>query len=373
MRVVLTGGGTGGHIYPAVAIGQAILQKWPQCEILYIGAEKGLENKIIPQVGFPLVTLAVEGWHRKISPQLVRAVWKAGKAFWRARHLLRDFKPDLVIGTGGYVSFPVAAAAFSRHIPVILHEQNSLPGLANRLLAGGAREILLTFPAARFRFSARQQKKMTVTGLPVRPIILEQEREAGLSFFGFSPDKLTLLGVGGSQGARNINYAMLFVCRKYGHDPRVQIIHLTGEADYPIFQQRLTEWGIDVANNGNIIITPYLLEMEYALACADLCVGRSGAAFLAEITAKGIPGILIPYRYSAGGHQKFNAQALEEQGAVAVIPDNELTGDVLAQKIEKLLSDDAYRQSMAQKSKEAGKPAAIDQIMALVEPYLTKK
>ena len=370
VRVILTGGGTGGHIYPAIAIGQALQKKWPQCKILYVGTKNGLENKIIPEVGFPLVTLEVEGWQRKFSFQAIKAGWKASKAFFAARKIIRDFSPQLVIGTGGYVCLPVVGAASRLGITTLLHEQNAIPGLTNRLLSGRVTGILLTFPEAKKYFSAQSQEKINVTGLPIRPAILEVERAEGLSYFGFSPDKLTLLGIGGSRGAKSINQAMLSVCRQYVDDQRVQIIHLTGQTGYAEFQQEFQQAGIDVANNGNIIITPYLQEMEYALACTDLCVARSGAAFLAEMTAKGLPGILIPYPYAAENHQEHNARALVEQGAAEMILDRDLTGEALLEKIEKVLFACERREKMAQKSKQAGKPEAIEKIIEVVKKYL---
>jgi len=370
MRVILTGGGTGGHIYPAIAIGQAVQKEWPQCEILYMGTKRGLENKIVPEAGFPMVVYDLEGWQRKLSFQAIRACWKAGSAFFAARKKIREFSPQLVIGTGGYVCLPVVAAAARLGIPTLLHEQNAIPGLTNRVLVGKVKEILLTFPEAKQHFSASLQKKLQVTGLPIRPAILQKERSEGLAFFGLFPDKLTLLGVGGSRGAQSINRAMLYVCRKYADDPRVQIIHLTGQDGYAEFRREAECFGINLGNNGNIIIKPYLQEMEYALACADLCVARSGAAFLAEMTAKGLPGILVPYPYAAENHQEYNARALVEQGAAEMILDRDLTGERLFEKIEKVLFVREKREKMAEKSKQAGKPEAIDNIIRAIKKYL---
>jgi len=370
MRVILTGGGTGGHIYPAIAIGQAIQKEWPQCEILYMGTKKGLENKIVPQVGYPMVVFDVEGWQRKLSFQAIRACWKAGSAFLSARKKIREFSPQLVIGTGGYVCLPVVGAAARLGIPTLLHEQNAIPGLTNRLLAGSVKRILLTFLESKQHFSTHSQEKLEVTGLPIRPAILQTERKEGLKYFGFSPDKLALLGIGGSRGAQSINRAMLYVCRKYAGDPRVQIIHLTGQDGYAEFRQEAERFGINLGNSGNIIIKPYLQEMEYALACADLCIARSGAAFLAEMTAKGLPGILVPYPYAAENHQEYNARALVEQGAAEMILDRELTGEGLLKKTEQLLFAFEKREKMAEMSKQAGKPEAMDNIIREIKKHL---
>ena len=370
MRVILTGGGTGGHIYPAIAIGQAVQKEWPQCEILYMGTKRGLENKIVPEVGFPMVVYDVEGWQRKLSFQAIRACWKAGSAFFAARKKIRKFSPQLVIGTGGYICLPVVGAAARLGIPTLLHEQNAIPGLTNRLLAGEVKKILLTFPESKQHFSTHLQEKLQVTGLPIRPAILHMERIEGLTFFNFSPDKLTLLGVGGSRGAQSINRAMLYVCRKYAGDPRVQIIHLTGQDGYAEFRQETERVGINLGNSGNIIIKPYLQEMEYALACTDLCIARSGAAFLAEMTAKGLPGILVPYPYAAENHQEYNARALVEKGAAEMLLDRDLTGERLFEKIEKILFAREKREKMAGKSKQAGKPEAMDNIIRAIKKHL---
>lgn len=369
IRVILTGGGTGGHIYPAVAIGQAIRQEWSGAEILYLGTKQGLENKIVPEAGFPLTLIDVEGWQRKVSLQAVKAGWKALRAFSTAKKIIRGFSPQLVIGTGGYVCLPVIWAASRLRIPTLLHEQNALPGLTNRLLAGRVDKTMLTFAAAQQYFPAKAQDKLQVTGLPVRPAILQVTREAGLRFFGLAPEKLTLVSVGGSRGARTINQAMLAVCRKYAGDPGVQIIHLTGQSGYDEFTAELQAVGINWNNTGNLIIKPYLPEMEFALACADLCVARCGAAFLAEMTVRGIPGILIPYPYAAENHQEHNARDLVDQGAAELILDRDLNGEILLAKVEELLQQKEKRQLMAANSLRAGKPEAMENILKIIRQY----
>lgn len=372
MRVILTGGGTGGHIYPAIAIGQAVQKEWPKCEILYMGTKRGLENKIVPEAGFPMIVYDVEGWQRKMSFQAIKAGWKAGRAFFAARKMIREFAPQLVIGTGGYVCLPVVGAATRLGIPTLLHEQNAIPGLTNRLLAGSVNGILLTFPESKKYFNDNLQKKLIITGLPIRQAILQVDRTAGLAYFNLSLEKLTLLGIGGSRGAQSINQAMLYVCRKYAGDSRVQIIHSTGESGFAEFQLEFQRAGINVGNNGNIIITPYLQEMEYALACADLCIARCGATFLSEMTAKGLPGILVPYPYAAENHQEYNARALVKQGAAEMILDRELTGERLFEKIENILFAREKRGKMADLSRQAGKPEAMDHILEVIKQQLSK-
>ncbi len=368
MRVILSGGGTGGHIYPAVAIGQAIKKKWPEAEILYIGTEKGLESKIVPQAGFNMQSIDVVGWQREISVQALCAAWKTMKSIRQASKYIRKFAPDLVVGTGGYVCLPVVWAAARQGIPTVLHEQNAMPGLTNKILARKANYVLLTFPEAARRFPDIAQGKIRVTGLPVRPQILNIGRAEGLAYFGFADNLPVLLTVGGSRGAKSINTAMLELYRTIQEERiPLQVIHLTGQTGFEQVKEQLRQAGIDLANCGNIIIKPYLHEMEYALACADLCVGRAGAAFLSEMTAKGIPGILIPYPYAAENHQEYNARSLEKRGAAKVILDQELTGTVLAETVLGILRNEKERAIMARKSLEAGKPEAIEKILEVVQ------
>lgn len=368
MRVIVTGGGTGGHIYPAVAIGQAILREWPQTEVLFVGTETGMEKRIAPAAGFPFVSIDVEGLRRKFSFQAFRAAWKALQGLRQAKRIMHDFEPHLVIGTGGYVCLPVVWAAAGQRISTVIHEQNAIPGLTNRLLSRRVSRILLTFPETAEKLPVQARSKTVVTGLPIRREIMETSKAEGLCYFGFSPDKPVLLGVGGSRGAGSINKAMVDVCRKLGS--QVQIIHITGTAGYEDFLQELKRASIDVGNCGNIIIKPYLHHMEYALACADLCVARAGASFISEMTAKGIPGILIPYPFAAENHQEYNARSLVQRGAAALLLDKELRGDNLVKTITAILNDEARRKGMAQKSKETGNPRAIENIVEAIKPYM---
>lgn len=386
MRVILTGGGTGGHIYPALAIGQAIQREWPDVELLYIGTSQGLENKIVPSTGIPFVTINVVGWQRKISLQALEAGWKAAKAVFKAREIINSFGPDLVIGTGGYVCLPVVWTAARKGIPTLIHEQNAKPGLTNRILSRYVDGLLLTFSSAAKYFSPAFKDKLYVTGLPIRSDILSVSKEEGLKYFGFSSADLTLVGVGGSRGARSINKAMVHVCSQLARQeredeprprinfekkrPRVQIIHITGPTGYEAFLKELAAAGIDMGNCGNIIIRPYLHQMEYALAAADLCIARAGATFIAEMTAKGIPGILVPYPLAAENHQEDNAQSLVDLGAAEMILDKDLTGQFLLEKVEEIFFNEDNRMRMAKNSFLAGKREAIEKIIQVIKRVL---
>ena len=367
MRILLTGGGTGGHIYPALAIAERLKALHPECEILYVGTEKGLENRIVPQRGVPFQTIAVEGLPRKISPALLKAMGKAAGGCMEARRIVKKFKPDLVIGTGGYVCGPVVLAARMLGIPAMIHEQNAFPGVTNKILARFVNKIMVNFQASEKYFVHKE--KICVTGLPVRQEVLRTEKQAGLDYFGFSADKTTLLVSGGSRGARSINRAMAKAYPELVKHPDLQIIHLTGAVDYEDTLKAIAAENLDLSQYSQIIVKPYLDEMQYGLAAADFCVGRAGATFLAEITACGLPGILIPYPYAAENHQEYNAKALADQHAAIMILDKNLTGSVLCQKIMEFYQQPEKRNKMAAGAREAGKRDSLDQIVRLVEEY----
>lgn len=365
MRVLLAGGGTGGHIYPALAIAERLKELHPDCEILYVGTEKGLENRIVPKRGIPFCTIAVEGLPRKITPALVKAVGRAAGGCFDARKIVKQFHPDLVIGTGGYVCGPVVLAARLLGIPAMIHEQNAFPGVTNKILGHFVNTIMVNFQASEQYFSRKE--RVCVTGLPVRKEVLQTNHQDGLKYFGFSEDKITLLVSGGSRGARSLNRAMVEAYSELLKQPNLQVIHLTGALDYEDTMRALAEKQIYLEKCPQVIVRPYLDEMQYGLAAADFCVGRAGATFLAEISACGLPGILIPYPYAAENHQEYNAKALVDQHAAIMILDKELTGEQLCQNILSLCQNTEKRQQMAACARRAGNRDALQKIICLVE------
>ncbi len=201
MRIILTGGGTGGHIYPALAVAERLQQLHPDCDLLYVGTDRGLEKDIVPKRGIPFRTISAEGLPRKVSPALVKAVKKSADGCFQARKIVKEFRPDVVIGTGGYVCGPVVLAAKLQGIPTMIHEQNAFPGITNKALARFVNRIMVNFEESKQYFVHKD--RIAVTGLPVRQEVLGTSKEAGLQYFGFSPEKTTLLVSGGSRGARS--------------------------------------------------------------------------------------------------------------------------------------------------------------------------
>ncbi|OAT81809.1 undecaprenyldiphospho-muramoylpentapeptide beta-N-acetylglucosaminyltransferase [Desulfotomaculum copahuensis] len=369
MRFVVTGGGTGGHIYPALAIARGLQDKYPGAEILYVGKTGGLEAGLAARAGLPFQSIPLAGLQRRLAVRNVTAVWQAARGVVRARRILAGFGPDAVVGTGGYVCGPVVLAAALTGIPTLIHEQNALPGVTNRLLSRFVSRVAVTFADAVRYFPRRD--RVVLTGLPVRPEILAFSREEARRTLGLPVTGKLVLCFGGSQGARTINGAMAGVLPRFAGRPGVCFIHVTGPAQYDSFMAALSRSGLRAPQSGNISIIPYLYEMPAALAAADLVICRAGAATIAELTVAGLPSVLVPYPHATGNHQEFNARALERQGAAIVIRDAELSGSVLATEVEQLLADERRLQAMAGASKKMGRPGALADITGLIDQLLS--
>lgn len=359
MRFVVTGGGTGGHIYPALAIARGLMQRFGG-EVYYLGGSRGMESKIVPRTGIDFMAIELEGFRRSLTPANLRVALKAARGTGSAFKILKKIKPRAVIGTGGYVCGPVVLAAVMGGIPSIIHEQNALPGITNRMLAPFVKMIMVNFEESKKFFSSRA--KIMATGLPLRPEIMEAEPQEARVKLGIPPGRL-VLSFGGSQGAQSINNAMLEVMASLAGESDINFLHVTGPAHYEGFMEELTRRGIPVVKNGNIFITPYLYDMPEALAAADLVVSRAGATTLAELTSVGLPAILVPYPYASENHQEHNALALERAGAAIMIRDRDLSSVGLAGVVRKLVGDQEAMKGMASASKAMGKPGALKDIL----------
>lgn len=369
MRFVVAGGGTGGHIYPALAIARGLQEKYPGAEILYIGTENGLEAEIVPRAGFPFRSIRLSGLRRRLTVKNLFILWRAGAGIIEAQRIIRNFKPSAVIGTGGYVCGPVVMAASSLRIPTLIHEQNALPGITNRLLSFFATRVAVTFEDSIMRFPRRAKVKLT--GLPVRPEVVTADRCRARQNFGVQPEQMLVLSFGGSQGARSINRAMAKVLKEFQKERQVSFLHVTGQAQYQEFLTYCRRENLSDLSGNNMRIVPYLHEMPEALAAADLVICRAGAATLAEITVRGIPSILIPYPYATGNHQQYNARALVDRGAAEMILDKELTGSLLAGKIRTMFQNREKLKDMAEASLSLGRPEALKDILDCIEEFVT--
>lgn len=358
LRFVVTGGGTGGHIYPALAIAGGLAQT-VGAEILYMGGKNSLEERLAAKAGFKFAGVETCPLHRK-SPAIFKDLAANRRGSKEAVEILRRFDPQVVIGTGGYASWPVIKAAVKLGLCTMIHEQNAAPGLSNRNLAKGADKICLTFAAAGELFPARHRHKIEITGLPVRPSIIEAQRAAARRFWQIGPSERILLVTGGSQGAAAINAAMAEAWRPLLADG-LFIIHITGENKYEDMQKAAQEQGL--GNEPRLRLLPYLHEMEKGLAAADLVVGRAGASFLAEILYLGLPSILVPYPYAAANHQLLNAEAVEKVGGALLIEDKDLSGQSLTQAVRNLFADQEKMLKMSAAASGLGKPRALQHII----------
>ncbi|WP_175329692.1 undecaprenyldiphospho-muramoylpentapeptide beta-N-acetylglucosaminyltransferase [Clostridioides difficile] len=357
MKVLLSGGGTGGHVYPAIAIANKIRDEHPDAEIIFVGTEKGIESEIVPKYGFELKTVTVQGFKRKIDFDNVKRVFKLFKGLEQSRKIVKKFKPDIVIGTGGYVSGPVLFNASMGKIPAIIHEQNSFPGVTNKILSKTVTKVLTSFEDSHKRFPEAAEDKLVFTGNPVRKEILLSRKNIARKNLSISDEKRMVLCYGGSGGSRKINDAMRLVIKNMVNED-IAFIFATGKSYYDEFMGSISDINLKPYQK----VVPYLEDMANALAASDLVIGSAGAISLAEITALGKPSIIIPKAYTAENHQEYNAKSIEKQGAGIAILEKNLTPESLNTAVFKLLGDRELLVDMANASKTIGKPEAIDLI-----------
>ena len=360
MKLIVSGGGTGGHIYPALTLIDAIKSKRPDAEFLYVGTHAGLEADIVPKAGINFTALNLEGGLERHFT--LENISRAANAIWSIKHasdIIGDFKPNAVVGTGGYVCGPILLAAALMKVPTLIQEQNAVAGVTNKILskfvdkiAVGTRDALKNFPP----------HKTTYTGNPIRDAVIKARRADGLRQFNFSDDKPIVLISGGSRGARSINDAMIDVLKSAAQKNSAQFLHVTGKSEFDTVAARLS----DVLDAPNIRVVPYLYDMPTAMAMTDLAVFRAGATGLAELTARGIPAILVPYPFAAENHQEFNARSLVTAGAARMILNRDLTAEILSATLDELLSSPDELRRMARASSSLGKPDAADVIADMI-------
>lgn len=370
MRLLVTGGGTGGHIYPALSVVREMQKRHPDLAVLYVGTDRGMEADIVPKEGLPFATVSSRGFRRKLSLDTLKTVAVAAKGVWQARSVIRRFRPDVVLGTGGYVAGPVVFQAALMGIPCLIHEQNALPSVTNRVLARFVQQVALSFPEARRFLPAKT--RIIVTGNPVRPQIFEAKRSHGQHEFRLDPNKKTLLVVGGSRGAEPINDAVIKMLPHVIASPTLQMLFVTGGAHYEPALEQIRQQGLNPETLGNIMIKPYLYNMPLALAAADLIIARSGG-MIAEITAVGLPAIFVPSPHVADNHQDHNAQAAAAAGVGLMIREQELTPEHLWHECQAIMADDGRLRAMQQASLAYGKPQATERICMALESLAGKR
>lgn len=352
MKVVIAAAGTGGHINPGIAIANKIMKEEPNSKIIFIGTKRGLETNLVPRAGYELKTIDSYGISRELSLKNIKRLAKTIHSITEAKNILKNFKPDLVIGTGGYICISVCTAAKRLKIPYIIHESNVLPGVATKMLSKNAEKILVGFEEAKNRLP--KAKKIVFTGTPtkVKKINFSKEEiENKKKELGFDNIRPLVLVFGGSQGAQSINISMTNII-KNTMNTNYQIIWAAGPEQYEKVKQDLQKENIDIDKLKGIKVMPYIYNMEEIMNIADLIVSRSGAMTVTEIENVGKPAIFIPFPFAAENHQEYNARVLEKQGAAKVILDKNLTAEALNATINELAKD---RSALEQMGKNAHK------------------
>lgn len=357
MTVVFAGGGTGGHLFPGIAVARALVARHPEASVLFAGTGRGVEAHALSREGFEFVVLRSAGLVGKSLPAILRGLAEMPGSFADAIRLLRRARPDLVIGLGGYSAGPLVLSAALGGRPTMLMEQNAVPGLTNRLLAPVVRAAAVSFASAAARFGT----KAFVTGNPVRTAFFE----AGAARATRPPGRARILVVGGSQGAHRLNAAMLAAAPAIAAaaPEGIDLTHQTGERDYELVRDGYGKRGIDAR------VEPFLDAMADEMAAADLIACRAGATTLAEVAAAGLPAVVVPLPMSAGDHQRRNAAVFSEAGAAETIEEAELDS-LLAERLAALANDSARRRSMSAAARRLARPDAADRIVRRAEELM---
>lgn len=347
MRVLMTGGGTGGHINPALAIANTIRNNEPDSEIAFVGTSRGLENKLVPKEGYDLYHVEIRGLKRSLSPSNLRTLWLSVTSVQKAKKLIREFKPDVCIGTGGYVCWPVIKAASLLGIPTALHESNALPGVAVRMLSKYADIIFTNFEESKALIKEKYRSKVKRVGNPLRGSFESITYDSARKQLGYDGVyTASLLSCGGSLGAERINSEILKLMRDFSSKhPELYHIHSTGSNGYQDFMKAFHEMKLD--KYPNLKPVEYIYDMPIRLAAADLVINRAGAMTISELATLSKPAILIPSPNVTDNHQYKNAKVLEDAGAAFLIQESELSSGILTEKVAQILSDSALRDSLS--------------------------
>lgn len=362
MRVLLTGGGTAGHINPAVAIAKYIKEMEPESEFLFVGTERGLEKTLVPKEGFEIEFVKVSGLKRKLTLENLKVLSQFITSKIEAGKIVDKFKPDIVIGTGGYACTPAIFAAHKRGIPTIIHEQNVYPGLAIKMLSKKADVTAISFPETENLIEA---KVCALTGNPLRPNLFDTVDASSVrNKYGFDCKPLVLF-FGGSLGAERMNDALVdMICEGF---EGFNLIAATGEKHFEGITARLEERNVDFKSMKNLALVPYIYNMNEVLGAADMAICRAGAITISELNALGKAAVLVPSPYVAHNHQEQNARYLEKNGAAKVLLESELCGESLKKSVTDVLGDRENLLKMRDDSLKLGQRDACAKIYAIVK------
>ena len=354
-RVIISGGGTGGHIYPAVAIANELKRQHPESEILFVGALGKMEMTKVPDYGYNIVGLPIRGLQRKLTWENVLFPFRLISSYMKALKIISDFRPNAVVGTGGYASGPTVMAAQRKGIPVLIQEQNSYPGIANKRFAKKAKRICVAYEGMETYFD---KEKLVVTGNPVRQDIMttSQKRAEALEYYGLAEDKITILVLGGSLGARTINESVVKSLPEM-LKADLQIVWQTGKIYYEEMIKRVED-----ITTAAVVVTRFIEKMDLAYAASDIIISRAGALSISEISIVGKPVIFVPSPNVAEDHQTKNAMALVSREAAIIVHDKD-ANDRLSEEVIRLSGDMKRRETLAENIKKLSKPNAVKDII----------
>lgn len=362
MRLIISGGGTGGHIYPALAIADEVMRRRPEAEVLYVGSDAGMEAEIVPRSGHRFEAVHISGLSRSSRMDALKALLMVPGALKQAMKIIERFRPHIVVGTGGYASYPVVAGAVHRGLRTYIHEQNALPGLANRRLAGRVDCVFLTFPEAQ---NYMKTANCRLTGFPVRKEIGSVTAAEARRHYGVDEGSFVLLVYGGSQGAMRINQAMLDFLKIAAMGEEMRIIWACGIEHYSAVE-RILDTELPSGIRSRIMVRDYIHDMPAALAAANLALCRAGAGTISELSLAGLPAILVPYPYAAENHQQKNAEAVASHGGAVMVPDSQMNGARLAELLGRLSVDSLSLEQMSRQMRSEAHPGALDEIVDIL-------
>ena len=373
MKVLLAGGGTAGHINPAIAIAGYIKKMEPDAEILFIGNRDGMEQRLVKQAGFEIKSVVITGFKRSLSPKnIIHNIKTVGYSFEsrsKAKKIIKEFDPDICIGTGGYVSGPVILAACNLGYKAVIHEQNAYPGVTNKMLAQSVNRVMLANEDAKSRFS--DKANFVLTGNPIRPSILSTKHEEAKEKLGLDDSKPIILSFGGSLGAECINRSMAELIVRSAKDQKYHHIHAYGQQG-TWMPDLLKSKGVDPEEYDNLDVRQYIDNMDECLAACDLVVSRAGAITLSEVQAKGRPAVLIPSPFVAENHQYHNAMSMVNKKAAKLIEQADLTGELLIETVDSMLTDKSVLEEYRQNAQKMAITDANERIYKTVKEVLAE-
>ena len=367
-RVIFTCGGTAGHVNPAIALAQLMHRKDPATEFLFVGAERGLEKDLIPKAGYEFRTVHISSFHRSLKPREIKhnviSVCNLMRAPREARAILQEFRPDIVIGTGGYASYPMVKAAAKAGIPTAVHESNMVPGLTTEMLEPFADRVMVGFESCRQHY--KHPDKVIVTGTPVRGDFFDLTREEAKRALNVDDGRPLIVSFWGSLGASGMNRQMAdFLALEAAKEP-FHHIHGAGNAGYPMVKQLLRDKGVDLEAHPALQVKEYIYNMAVVMRAADLVICRAGASTISELTALGVPALIVPSPYVTNNHQEKNARVLEEAGGAMVLLEKDSSGQALFQAACAILHDEPRRLEMEKAMASLGIRDATERIYQTV-------